>query len=999
MDHRVLIVFLWLWSSAAPDDVRLVGGASRCAGILERRDGGDWKVVNISLSEWNLTSAEMLCRQLGCGPALSLGRPEKSSRTEPPSYSGNLQITCSCSGCLSENLKALLRGERALSDPDDEVRLVGGSSTCSGGLQIKHHGEWRPADIWNPSWTPNDAAVICRRLNCGSAVSSGLMVESSDRPVWRINRECVESKSTLKECVGTENRPSNLGLEISCLDPDDEVRLVGGSSTCSGGLQIKHHGEWRPADIWNPSWTPNDAAVICRRLNCGSAVSSGLMVESSDRPVWRINRECVESKSTLKECVGTENRPSNLGLEISCLDPDDEVRLVGGSSTCSGGLQIKHHGEWRPADIWNPSWTPNDAAVICRRLNCGSAVSSGLMVESSDRPVWRINRECVESKSTLKECVGTENRPSNLGLEISCLDPDDEVRLVGGSSTCSGGLQIKHHGEWRPADIWNPSWTPNDAAVICRRLNCGSAVSSGLMVESSDRPVWRINRECVESKSTLKECVGTENRPSNLGLEISCLDSVRLVNRTGLCSGRLEVKSGQHWSPVCEEDLDLQGAQVVCRELGCGAPSVFKGGMFGEVEALFWTKKFQCEGHESALLDCPDSALTGNTCPPGKAVGLTCSDPDEVRLVGGSSTCSGGLEWRHHGEWRPADPLFHSWTPNDAAVICRRLDCGSAVSFGLIRASIDRPVWWIISECVESKSTLKECVRTEARPTNRGLEMTCSDSVRLVNRTGLCSGRLEVKSGQHWSPVCEEDLDLQGAQVVCRELGCGAPSVFKGGMFGEVEALFWTKKFQCEGHESALLDCPDSALTGNTCPPGKAVGLTCSDPDDEVRLVGGSSTCSGGLQIKHHGEWRPADIWNPSWTPNDAAVICRRLNCGSAVSSGLMVESSDRPVWRINRECVESKSTLKECVGTENQPSEFGLEISCLGNSAFIAITRITLGLLMMMILLPLILWMRKKDSMEAEPAEAMELNPVYENISDVTAAQGEDREEQEDAV
>ncbi|XP_041640770.1 sialoadhesin-like [Cheilinus undulatus] len=64
-------------------------------------------------------------------------------------------------------------------------------------------------------------------------------------------------------------------------------------------------------------------------------------------------------------------------------------------------------------------------------------------------------------------------------------------------------------------------------------------------------------------------------------------------------------------------------------------------------------------------------------------------------------------------------------------------------------------------------------------------------------------------------------------------------------------------------------------------------------------------------------------------------------------------------------------------------------------------ISRITLGLLMMILLLLLILWRRKKDTMEAEPAGAMELNsdPAYGNISAVTAAQREDREEQEDAV
>ncbi|XP_041641185.1 B-cell receptor CD22-like isoform X2 [Cheilinus undulatus] len=57
-------------------------------------------------------------------------------------------------------------------------------------------------------------------------------------------------------------------------------------------------------------------------------------------------------------------------------------------------------------------------------------------------------------------------------------------------------------------------------------------------------------------------------------------------------------------------------------------------------------------------------------------------------------------------------------------------------------------------------------------------------------------------------------------------------------------------------------------------------------------------------------------------------------------------------------------------------------------------ISRITLGLLMILLLLLLILWRRKKDIMEAEPAEAMELNsdPAYGNISAVTAAQREDR-------
>ncbi|XP_034000425.1 scavenger receptor cysteine-rich type 1 protein M130-like [Trematomus bernacchii] len=191
-------------------------------------------------------------------------------------------------------------------------------------------------------------------------------------------------------------------------------------------------------------------------------------------------------------------------------------------------------------------------------------------------------------------------------------------------------------------------------------------------------------------------------------------DSVRLLGGTGLCSGRLEVNSDQSnqsnpsWSSVCEADFDQQDAQVVCRQLGCGAPSVLQGALYGEGEAPMWTKEFQCGGHESALLDC-SSASERNTCSPGTAVSLTCSEPGGVQLVGGESRCAGDLEVEHQGEWRPVDDRYSPWTLKAAGVACRELDCGSAVSVGEREEFSKRPVWedqlslcsvWICSEGV-----------------------------------------------------------------------------------------------------------------------------------------------------------------------------------------------------------------------------------------------------------------------------------------------------------
>ena len=100
--------------------------------------------------------------------------------------------------------------------------------------------------------------------------------------------------------------------------------------------------------------------------------------------------------------------------------------------------------------------------------------------------------------------------------------------------------------------------------------------------------------------------------------------------------------------------------------------------------------------------------------------------------------------------------------------------------------------------------------------------------MRLVNGSSVCSGRVEVKSNQSWVSVYEGDFDQQDAEVVCRELGCGAPSVLQGALYGEVKTPMWPKEFQCEGNESVLLDCRTSNSTRNSCSPHKTVGLTCA---------------------------------------------------------------------------------------------------------------------------------------------------------------------------
>lgn len=100
------------------------------------------------------------------------------------------------------------------------------------------------------------------------------------------------------------------------------------------------------------------------------------------------------------------------------------------------------------------------------------------------------------------------------------------------------------------------------------------------------------------------------------------------MNGTTLCSGRVEVKANQSWFSVCEGDFNGQNAEVVCRELGCGAPLDLV--LCENTKALKWINRFQCRGSESTLLDCESYESARTTCSP---IGLTCSGKGEVTAV------------------------------------------------------------------------------------------------------------------------------------------------------------------------------------------------------------------------------------------------------------------------------------------------------------------------------------------------------------------------------
>ncbi len=109
---------------------------------------------------------------------------------------------------------------------------------------------------------------------------------------------------------------------------------------------------------------------------------------------------------------------------------------------------------------------------------------------------------------------------------------------------------------------------------------------------------------------------------------------LRLSGGEGLCSGRLEVYHNAVWGSVCDDQWDISDAQVVCRQLGCGAALRADGNsVFGAGKGVVWLNRVECRGNEIHLWDCPLSLKNHTDCSHKEHAGLTCAGHSQHRGI------------------------------------------------------------------------------------------------------------------------------------------------------------------------------------------------------------------------------------------------------------------------------------------------------------------------------------------------------------------------------
>uniref|UniRef100_A0A8C9QFM8 SRCR domain-containing protein n=1 Tax=Spermophilus dauricus TaxID=99837 RepID=A0A8C9QFM8_SPEDA len=465
-------------------EVRLMkNGSSQCEGQVEMKTSGGWRTL--CASHWNMASANVVCRQLGCGVAISTPKGEYfveggdeiwrdrfhcsgsesflwncpvSALGVPACAHGNTaSVVCSgnqtqllpqCNDSWSDPAgSAASDGHTANCSDSRQLRLVDGGSHCAGRVEILQQGSW--GSICDDSWDLSDAHVVCRQLGCGVALEATVSAHFGEGsgPIWLDELNCTGEEAHVWQC------PSQGWGQHDCRHKEDAgvicseflaLRLVSEDQECAGWLEV-FYNTW--GSVCHSPMEAVTLSVICRQLGCGDngTLNTSVPLREGSIPRWVDGIQCRKMDTSLWQCPSdpwkqrscsakeeayimcSRNRPKSCPATAPY---KEKLRLRGGDSECSGRVEVWHEGTW--GTVCDDSWSLAEAEVVCQQLGCGSALEAPgkAAFGPGNGSIWLDEVQCRGREPSLWACAAAPWGQSDCKHE-----EDAGVRCSGTSST------------------------------------------------------------------------------------------------------------------------------------------------------------------------------------------------------------------------------------------------------------------------------------------------------------------------------------------------------------------------------------------------------------------------------------------------------------------------------------------------------------------------------------------------------------------------------------